>query len=79
MLVTTVFAKDLDEGNNAEVTYSASSGKSHYHKGLRVFEFPFLPTNNLYFSGKTVNIEDNIKYETHWLLSRITFISKKGI
>ncbi|KAM5255823.1 protocadherin-23 [Ctenodactylus gundi] len=25
MLVTTVFAKDLDEGNNAEVTYSVSS------------------------------------------------------
>ncbi|XP_055975002.1 protocadherin-23 [Sorex fumeus] len=31
MLVTTVFAKDLDEGNNAEVTYSLSSGNSSDH------------------------------------------------
>ncbi|KAI5940868.1 Protocadherin-23 [Manis javanica] len=31
MLVTTVFAKDLDEGNNAEVTYSASSEDSSDH------------------------------------------------
>lgn len=30
MLVTTVFAKDFDEGNNAEVIYSVSSGKCHY-------------------------------------------------
>nr|XP_019588825.1 PREDICTED: protocadherin-23 [Rhinolophus sinicus] len=31
MLVTTVFAKDLDEGNNAEVTYSVSSEDSSDH------------------------------------------------
>ncbi|KAB0395519.1 hypothetical protein E2I00_003970 [Balaenoptera physalus] len=30
MFVTAVFAKDLDEGNNAEVIYSVSSGKSYY-------------------------------------------------
>uniref|UniRef100_H0V535 Dachsous cadherin-related 2 n=1 Tax=Cavia porcellus TaxID=10141 RepID=H0V535_CAVPO len=32
MLVTTVFAKDLDEGNNAEVTYSVSSDYSDHFK-----------------------------------------------
>ncbi|KAM6221833.1 protocadherin-23 [Rhynchocyon petersi] len=31
MLVTTVFAKDLDEGNNGEVTYSVSSGDGSDH------------------------------------------------
>ncbi|XP_042637344.1 protocadherin-23 [Orycteropus afer afer] len=31
MLVTTVFAKDLDEGNNGEVIYSVSSGDSSDH------------------------------------------------
>ncbi|KAK2488406.1 hypothetical protein MC885_019253 [Smutsia gigantea] len=31
MLVTTIFAKDPDEGNNAEVTYSASSEDSSDH------------------------------------------------
>ncbi|KAM8765246.1 protocadherin-23 isoform 2-T2 [Rhynchonycteris naso] len=32
MLVTTVFAKDLDEGNNAEVIYSVSSDRSDHFK-----------------------------------------------
>ncbi|XP_060034907.1 protocadherin-23 [Erinaceus europaeus] len=31
MLVTTIFAKDIDEGNNAEVVYSLSSGDSCDH------------------------------------------------
>nr|XP_051675918.1 protocadherin-23 isoform X1 [Oryctolagus cuniculus] len=32
MLVTTVFAKDLDEGNNAEVIYSVASDQSDHFK-----------------------------------------------
>lgn len=79
MLVTTVFAKDLDEGNNAEVIYSISSGKITTYKELRAFRISFFVSQPSVSSGKIANAEHSTKLQTKHICYFLEASLKKRI